>query len=98
MFKKAGPKGIEGDKGGPGEKAKIPVEPAKKPSKKKKIKPKKTSVAKEGQKGKIAAMLGSKYCGKNLDFSGKSGKANQFDGAKRGQARQFVPEQKKMGI
>jgi hypothetical protein len=98
MFKKASPKGIEGDKGGPGVKASIPVEPAKKPKKKKKGKPKKTSVAKEGQKGKIAQMLSGKYCSKDLSFSGKGAKANQFDGSKSGQAVQFVPEQKRMGI
>ena len=95
MYKKTAPKGAEPKAG---EEGQAPLTKVKKPVKKSKKKPKKTSVAKEGQKGKIAEMLGSKYCGKELAFSGKRAHGNQFDGSNRGQARQFVPEQKRTGI
>jgi hypothetical protein len=71
LFQKKAPKGIVGDEGGPGEKAKIPVAKDKKPMKKKGKKPAKHSAPKEGQKGKIASMLGSKFAGKDIAFKGK---------------------------
>jgi hypothetical protein len=71
LFQKKAPKGIVGDEGGPGEKAKIPVAKGKKPMKKKGKKPAKHSAPKEGQKGKIASMLGSKFAGKDIAFKGK---------------------------
>lgn len=104
MFQKKAPKGIEPKAG---EEGQAPITKVKKPMKKKKGKPKKTSTAKEGQKGKIAAMLGSKFTGKDLAFSGKGktcgckGDCNcneKFEGGKRGQVAQFVPEQKRTGI
>ncbi len=85
MFQKKAPKGIEPDAG---EEGVAPVTKVKKPLKKKKGKPKKTSVAKEGQKGKIAAMLRSKFAGKDVVFSGgKREHANQFDGSNSGMIR-----------
>lgn len=109
MFQKKAPRGIVGDEGVPGKKSSIPVEPAKKPKKgSKKSKPKKTSVAREGQKGKIAAMLGSKFAGKDLDFKGKGKTCSckgdcdcgneKFSGSNKGQSNQFVSEQKRFGI
>ncbi len=81
MFQKKAPKGIEPDAG---EEGQAPLTDVKRPKKSKKKKAKKTSVAKEGQKGKIAAMLGAKFAGKELGFTGKRGPANQFSGSNTG--------------
>jgi len=103
MFEKKAPKTVEGDKGGKGE-ASIPVEPAKKPAaKRKKPKPKKMSVASEGQKGKISAMLGKAGRGIAADIfaelkAKKHKKRGQGDEGNKKAAKRFVPEMERTGI
>jgi hypothetical protein len=103
MFQKKAPQGIEPR---PGEEGQAPITKVKKPMKKKKSKkPGKFSVASEGQKGKISAMMGRANGSIAADvFAELKSKKNK----KRGEGKEskkpqsllsnFVPEQKRTGI